>query len=304
MKHLPKFDETYIPILEVLSDGDLLHYKDLIKRVREQYYSELPEELLSKRYKSGDNILSNRINWAKSYLKNAKFLDSPEMAKVQITEKRKDLLESGKEFTHRDLNKDPDFLARCKAKKEEKRAKDEETDVETDVEVENASPQELIDSGSSKIKSQVKEELLENLRNMEWFKFERVVLTLLGKMGYGKCSGTSKTADGGIDGVIKEDQLGLEKIYIQAKHYKEDNKVHETSIRDFIGAMSRDTKKGIFVTTSSFGESAREKARDADHSIILIDGGRLVDLMYQYNVGVKDYSSYTLKKIDEDFFDR
>ena len=105
-------------------------------------------------------------------------------------------------------------------------------------------------------------------------------------MGYGDFVETSKTGDGGIDGIINEDKLGLDKIYIQAKRYGE-NKVREKDIRNFIGAMSGDTQKGVFVTTSSFDIKAEKKAGDAHHKIILIDGLKLVDLMHQYNVGVQ-----------------
>lgn len=137
---------------------------------------------------------------------------------------------------------------------------------------------------------------------MDPYAFEKIILILLKKMGYGDFIETSKSGDGGIDGIINEDQLGLEKIYIQAKRYSE-NKVRETDIRNFIGAMSGNTRKGIFVTTSSFGEKAKVKARDAHHTIILLDGSKLVDLMHKYNVGVQTKSYYEIKAVDNDFFD-
>ncbi|MBT7996016.1 MAG: restriction endonuclease, partial [Bacteroidetes bacterium] len=113
---------------------------------------------------------------------------------------------------------------------------------------------------------------------------------------------TSKSGDGGIDGIINEDKLGLDKIYIQAKRYGE-NKVREKDIRNFIGAMSGDTSKGIFVTTSIFHEGAIKKAYEAHHTIILIDGNKLVDLLHEFNVGVQIKSIYELKELDLDFFD-
>ena len=121
-------------------------------------------------------------------------------------------------------------------------------------------------------------------------------------MGYGDFVETSKSGDGGIDGIINEDKLGLDKIYIQAKRYN-DNKVREKEIRNFIGAMSGDTSKGVFVTTSTFDESAVKKAHDAHHTIILIDGNKLVQLMHEYNVGVQIKDTYEIKEIDEDFFE-
>lgn len=252
---LPKFHETFIPILEVLSNRGILHYNDLRKRIRDKYYSDLPEELLNKKTTTGANVLLDRIVWGKSYLKQGKFLDYPERAMVQITEKGKAVLQSGK-FTLQDLKNDPDFLAYREAKKAEKESKNEEVDIE------NASPQDLIDSGFSAIESQVKSDLLEILKNIDPYYFEKVILILLKKMGYGDFVETSKSVDGGIDGIINEDNLGLEKIYIQAKRYNE-NKVREKEIRNFIGAMSGDTSKGVFVTTSNFDDSAVKKAHEA-----------------------------------------
>jgi len=160
----------------------------------------------------------------------------------------------------------------------------------------------MIDSGVSAIEAQTKSDLLERLRELDPFYFEKVILILLKKMGYGEFIETSKSGDGGVDGIIDEDKLGLEKIYIQAKRYT-DKKVRETDIRNFIGAMSGDTRKGVFVTTSSFDAAASKKAREAHHTIILIDGDRLVDLMYQYNVGVQVRSLYEIKDVDADFFE-
>src|SRR5690606_2961680 len=121
-------------------------------------------------------------------------------------------------------------------------------------------------------------------------------------MGYCDFVETSKSGDCGIDGIINEDKLGLEKIYTQAKRYGE-NKVREKDIRNFIGAMSGDTQKGVFVTTSSFDSGAIKKASDAHHTIILIDGIKLVDLMHQYNVGLQIKATYEVKELDMDFFE-
>ena len=121
-------------------------------------------------------------------------------------------------------------------------------------------------------------------------------------MGYGEFIETKKTGDGGIDGIINQDQLGINKIYIQAKRYAE-NKVREKDIRNFIGAMSGDTSNGVFVTTSTFDDGAIEKSKQAHHKIILIDGNRLTELMFNFGVGVQTITSYDLKRIDEDFFE-
>ncbi len=293
---LPKYHETFIPILEVLNTESSLHHRDLGIRVRNKYYSHLPQDLLNKKTSSWANVLLDRIGWGKSYLKMGKFIDYPKRGMVQITEKGKLIAKSGK-FTLEDLKNDPDFTAHRQAKKSKIENEFKE------VLAENSSPQDLIDSGFSTIETQVKNELLDKLRSVDPYYFEKVILILLKKMGYGDLMETSKSGDGGIDGIINEDKLGLEKIYIQAKRYNE-NKVREKDIRNFIGAMSGDTNKWVFVTTSSFDDYAIVKAHEARHTIILIDGDKLVDLMHQYGVGLQVSNVYEVKEVDEDFFEK
>lgn len=227
----------------------------------------------------------------------AKFLSYPKRGFVQITDKGKQILERGN-LTLSELQSDPDFInhrASVQTKKEN------EVILET-VDVENSSPQDLIDSGFTTIEAEVKTELLGKLKEIDPYYLEKVILILLKKMGYGDFIETSKSNDGGIDGIINEDKLGLEKIYTQAKRYDE-NKVREKDIRNFIGAMSGDTSKGVFITASSFDDAAIRKAREAHHSIILIDGAKLVDLMHDYNVGVQVKTTYEVKELDNDFFE-
>lgn len=293
---LPKYHETFIPILEVLNSKKTVHHNDLRKQVRNEYYSDLPEELLNKKTSTGANVLLDRVGWGMYTLKMAKLVNQPSRGMFEITKKGKSILEK-KKFTLKDLTNDSDYLAhRATVKKAKEELKNEEVDIE------NASPQDLIDSGFSAIESQVKNDLLEKLKNIDPYYFEKVILILLKKMGYGDFVETSKFGDGGIDGIINEDKLGLEKIYIQAKRYNE-NKVREKEIRNFIGAMSGDTSKGVFATTSNFDDSAIKKAHKAHHTIILIDGNKLVDLMYQYGVGVQVRNIYEVKEVDEDFFE-
>jgi restriction system protein len=294
---LPKYHETFLPILETLNSAEQLKSRELAVIVRDKYYSHLPEELLKQKTSSGANVLLDRILWGKSYLKMAKFVSYPKRGLVQITEKGKQVLKKGSLSLH-DLQNDQDFINHRESVKTEK-----ENNIEIDrVKVEHASPQDLIDSGFSSIEKEVKTELLEKLKELDPYYFEKVILILLKRMGYGDFIETSKSGDGGIDGIINEDKLGLEKIYTQAKRYNE-NKVREKDIRNFIGAMSGDTSKGVFITTSTFDDSAIKKAREAHHTIILIDGSKLVDLMHQYNVGVQIKTTYEVKEIDNDFFE-
>lgn len=286
---LPKFNETFLPILEVLKDGETIKGRDLVRLVEERFYSGLPQYLLEQTTKSGDRLIENRIAWGKSYLKNGGLVHYPQRGYVQITEK-------GKSAKPENVSLN-DIHSNVITFYEPESNSASETTIVT-----NASPQDLIDSGFEQIEREVKDELLSKLKEVDPYAFEKIILILLKKMGYGDFIETAKSGDGGIDGIINEDQLGLERIYIQAKRYSE-NKVRETDIRNFIGAMSGDTHKGIFVTTSTFDEKAKVKARDAHHKIILLDGSKLVDLMHKFNVGVQTKSLYEVKVLDNDFFD-
>lgn len=294
---LPKFHESFIPVLDVLNTAESLNSGEMAARVRNKYYSHLPQELLNQKTRSGTNTLLDRILWAKSYLKMGKFVAYPQRGYVQITEKGRQALKKGK-LSLQDFRNDIDFINHQKSVKSEK----ERQVKPNSFDVINESPQDLIDSGFSTIEAEVKTELLEKLKEIDPYYFEKVILILLKRMGYGDVIETSKSSDGGIDGIINEDKLGLEKIYTQAKRYNE-NKVREKDIRNFIGAMSGDTSKGVFITTSTFDDSAVKKARQAHHTIILIDGAKLVDLMHEYNVGVQVKTVYEVKELDNDFFE-
>jgi restriction system protein len=293
MNSLPKYHETFIPILTTLSDERVITAGDLRKLVRDKFYSDIPEEILELRTKNGDQLVLNRIGWGKAYLKQAKLIEQPERGMVRITEKGKLALEKGN-LALKDVLSDADFLSYRKPRSKAQAS---------DPEISEASPQDLVDTGVQKIEEQVKAELLEKLRTVDPYYFERIILDLFKKMGYGDFTETSKSADGGIDGIINQDELGIEKIYTQAKRYN-DHKVRETDIRNFIGAMSGGTTKGIFVTTSDFDEKAIAKAKESKHStIILVDGYELVDLLYKHNVGVQTTQTFDIKTVDEDYFE-
>lgn len=290
---LPKFYETFIPILQVLSDGKTITMGELRERVHSEFFNDLDPALLEQTTKNGQMLLLNRIGWGKAYLKQGKYIDSPSRGLVTITEKGAQALKKGI-LSLEELEKDSDYLSYHKI------ARNENAPIVT---VSNSSPQDLIESGIQSIEQQLKTELLERLRSSDPYYFQKVVLLLLQKMGYGDFIETPKSGDGGIDGIINEDKLGLDKIYIQAKRYADGNKVRELEVRNFIGAMSRDTHKGIFVTTSDFDEKAVQKARDAQQKIILINAELMVDLMIRYDVGVQAKSHYEVKEVDEDFFE-
>lgn len=286
---IPKYNETFNNILNIIKEENQLSRRDLINKVISKFYSNLPKDLLEIRIKSGDILIENRIAWGISYLKQGNYLSYPKRGIVQITEKGKSqnstltLKEVQLQINLTNLNKEND------------------ANLKFNNNVQTSSPEDLINIGFNEIENETKNELLERLKIIDPYYFEKVILILLKKMGYGDFIETTKSADGGIDGIINEDKLGLDKIYIQAKRFTE-NKVREKDIRNFIGAMSGDTNKGVFVTTSIFDNNAIEKAKNAHHKIILLDGNKLVDLMHEYNVGVQIKSIYEVKHLDEDFF--
>lgn len=291
---IPKFHETFTPILEILSDGEVIRFRELQKLVIEKYFSHLTIEQLSEKTKSGDNLINNRIAWGKSYLKKGGYIIYPVRGSVKITEKG---LSQKSVLSLKNVVEDSgivNFYA-----EENQKSNSSQSVID---EIVSSSPQDLIDKGFYQIEKEVKTELLEKLKTIDPYYFEKVILILLKKMGYGEFIETSKSGDGGIDGIINEDKLGLDKIYIQAKRFNE-NKVREKDIRNFIGAMSGDTNKGVFVTTSIFDIGAIEKAKNAHHKIILIDGEKLVNLMHEFNVGIQVKATYEVKQLDEDFFE-
>jgi len=291
---IPKFDETFIPILEVLKDGKVYKHRELIEAVKSRFYSNLTEEQLKQKTKSGDLLIDNRIGWGKTYLKKGGYVESHQRGLIQITEKGRNHPSS---LNLKEIENESNLLEFYKQEKPINSTKTKINEV-TII----STPQDLIDEGFNRIESEVKDELLQKLKRIDPYFFEKVVLKLLKKMGYGEFIETTKSNDGGIDGIINEDKLGLDKIYIQAKRFNE-GKVREKDIRNFIGAMSGDTNKGVFVTTSEFDEKAIEKARSAHHKIICIDGQKLVSLMHEFNVGIQIKTTYDIKQIDEDFFD-
>ena len=261
------------------------------------YVSLTPEET-SERLDGGELRYHNRVFWAVSYLSQGKFVERPTRGMVKITKKGLDFLNNNpSEFTLKMLEKDSDFQAYVPTRSK----KDE---LVTDVDTDDMTPVDLIERGFREFEKSLKKDLLEKLHESNPYYFEKIVLKLFKKMGYGDFEETTKSRDGGIDGIINQDQLGIEKIYIQAKRYADGNRVREPEIRNFIGAMSGDVSKGIFVTTSLFDDSAVRKAKDArNHKIILIDGSQLVSLMIKHNIGVQIKNIYEVKEVDEDFFE-
>jgi restriction system protein len=295
---IPDFQTIMLPLLQYFSDKKTHSNQNTYEVMAERF--RLTEEELSELLPSGkQSVFSNRVAWAKSHLKQAGLIESPERGVYRITERGLEVLRDAPErITISYLRKYPEFR-RFRGERDTEPippvgANDEKT------------PQEHIEYGYQQIKEELTEEILKQVKACSPFYFEKIVVDLLLAMGYGGSraeSGqvTQKTGDGGIDGIINEDKLGLDVIYIQAKRWE--NPVSRPEIQKFAGALQgKRAKKGIFITTSSFSRESHEFARSIDSKIILIDGERLAKLMIEHNVGVVVGQTYEIKRMDSDYF--
>lgn len=302
----PGFQDYFIPVLQVLSASDLKGRQDIYEMVAtiKNLSEELKREMLPNQ---SQPTYMNRIGWALTYLKKAGMLSTPTRGKWQITDLGVEVLNNPpKVFNVTYLKSYPSFEKFHKSTKEESK----EANVNNDI-----PPYESLVESFELLKQNEREELLEKVLEQTPAFFEKLVIDLLLKMGYGGTKGdlktqlesanhTGKSGDEGIDGIINEDRLGLNKIYIQAKRWKKDNVVGRPDIQSFVGALSgKHSSKGVFITTSKFSKEARLYSQSIGISLKLIDGKELVELMYDYSVGVSDVETLVIKKIDNDYFE-
>jgi restriction system protein len=301
MKPMPKYDEIMYPLLDYIRDEKEYNVREILDNIADKYF-QLSEEQKKEIASNGHLRFLDRTLWARTYLKKAGLVEDPRRGFVKITPSGLDFLNTKrdiKKIADEDLLQFESFIDFVKVSKE--KSKEDKNTIEENILSKNT-PQENIEYGFNEISKSLQFDLLQKLKAMDPYYFEKVILILFQKMGYGDFEETSKSKDGGIDGIINQDKLGIERIYTQAKRYTTGN-VGEKEIRNFIGAMSGDVSKGIFVTTSSFDQSAINKAKDArNHKIILIDGQRLTELMIEYGIGVQIVQEFKLKEIDDDFF--
>jgi restriction system protein len=289
-----------LPLLKFASDEKIHTLPEAVAYIASLF--NLTEEEKKQMLPSGtQTIIFNRVGWAKTYLKKAGLLEDPKRATFRITKRGIDLLkENPPEINTKYLTRYEEFVAFQNNKSEKnKNVISEETQS-------NITPEESIEFGFQKLKDSVSEDIINKIKECSSNFFEKLVVELLVKMGYGgtlKEAGQvlGKSGDGGIDGIIKEDKLGLDVIYIQAKRWE--NVVGRPEIQKFAGALlGQKAKKGIFITTSWFTNEALDFVKNLDSKIVLIDGEMLTDLMIEYNLGVSTYKIYELKRIDNDYF--
>jgi restriction system protein len=294
-----------LPVLKLASDGKEHKFSQAVEELAEEFglATEERNELLP----SGSQaVFNNRVGWARSYLKQAGLLASPKRGFFTITQKGYELLAiNPTKIDTSVLEEYPEFIEFKNRKKDKN---ENELQVEPSSDLESIlTPEDALASAYKKLRLALESELLSAVQEASPSFFERLVVDLLVKMGYGgnrqdAGKALGKSGDGGIDGIINEDRLGLDVIYIQAKRWE--GTVGRPEIQKFAGALQgQRARKGVFITTSSFSKEAREYASLIESKIILIDGEQLSRLMVEHNVGVATVGQYAVKKLDSDYFD-
>lgn len=302
---IPKFEDFLYPFLIQLKDKDVStkEMKDALVK-----HFNLTEEDCSLKTKSGSAFqLNDRIGWCRQWLRRALFIEIPQRGMYSITQRGKDYLQSHTDLRQENLLQYPEYAEYANMPVS---AKDKQSDgkSETEEKLGEMTPTEQMDVAFKSINDDLAADLLQRVLDMSPNFFEKLVLDLLLNMGFGSRNKemaivTPTSHDNGVDGIIPEDALGLDKIYIQAKRYT-DNPVSKPEIHKFIGALDEQkASKGVFITTSKFTIGAKETAEKASKKIVLIDGKSLADYMIEYNVGVSEKKIYEVKKLDSDYFE-
>jgi len=300
---IPKYNEIQLPVLRILSDGKILKLKDFIEPVAKEF--SLTNEEINEMYPSGNgHIFYDRISWALSYLNIAGLLEKPGRGLFKISSKGIELLQNPEKLSS--------YVEKSVQKKYKQKKELEISPIEiTENKIEDLTPQEKLYNSFNKIRDTVYDEILNTILSKSPSSFEKLVVLLLQKMGYGgeiKDSGliTKKSNDGGIDGIIKEDILGFGRINIQAKRYKRELVIGREEIQKFVGAlMVAQSNKGVFITTSYFSKGAIEYVQNlyGNTTVVLIDGIKLAEYIYNFGLGMQVEQLIEIKKMDSDFWD-
>jgi restriction system protein len=297
---IPDYQTVMLPLLRFLKDGKEHNIGEVVDSLADEFNlsAEERQQLLG----SGQpTVIRNRAGWARTYLKKAGLISSTRRGYFCITERGQSVLASEPDrIDVKYLEQFPEFVAFRELRHERP---DEAVPVTVSS---DATPEEALDAAYGRLRLDLEAELLDQVKSASPSFFERLVVELLVRMGYGGTlrdagQAVGKSGDGGIDGIIKEDRLGLDVIYIQAKRW--DSTVGRPEIQKFAGALQgHRARKGVFITTSSFSSDALEFASRIDSKIVLIDGAALAKHMIDHNVGVSVSRSYEVKKIDSDYF--
>lgn len=307
VSQIPNYQELMLPVLRYAVEGEQ-SVPDVAEKIADDL--NLSDELRDEMLPSGkQRILHNRIHWAKFYMSKAGLIESPTRGRFIATESgRALLLKNPDKIDVSILLNNPDFQAFYKGSDKQEEPTTLKPLVITHPEQNPETPEEQIESAYSSLNAALRTDLLDRISTNSPAFFEQLIVNLLVSMGYG---GSHKNAskqlgrsgDGGVDGIINEDRLGLDRVYVQAKRYASPNTVGRPDIQAFVGSLvGLGANKGVFVTTSSFSQQARDFVRHLSQRIILIDGNMLTELMIEHQVGVRTQRIIEFKRIDEDFF--
>ncbi len=301
---IPKHDEIRVPAMELLLKNSEMKLRDFVEPLSKHF--KLSEEEINEMYPSGNgHIFYDRISWALSYLNMGGLLDKPKRGIYKINQIGIDLVKTPEKVNL--------YIEKQLEKREPSKQKKKSTEEQINIEeiASELTPQERLYSSFSNIRNSVYSDILNTILTKTPTSFEKLVVMLLQKMGYGgeiENSGlvTKVSNDGGIDGIIKEDVLGLGRIHIQAKRYKTDNCIGREEIQKFVGALAvAQSNKGVFITTSYYSKGAMEYVNNLNGSttIVLIDGKQLAEYIYDYSLGMQVEQTIEIKKLDADFWD-
>jgi restriction system protein len=300
---IPDYETLMLPLLEAIVDGAEHRLRDVTQQLAERF--KLADDERRQPLPSGQQtVFANRVGWARTYLKKAGLVDSPARGTVRLTDEGRNVLRQ------KPTEIDDEFLRQYPSYVEFKHAKRKATPLSTEAVVsvsEDKTPDDAIEAAYQELRAALADDLLERVRQCSPEFFERLVVELLVAMGYGGSlvdagKAVGRVGDEGIDGIIKEDKLGLDVVCIQAKRWQ--NTVGRPVVQAFAGSMSGfRAKKGVLITTSDFSREAREYVEKIEHKIVLIDGEQLADFMIDYNVGVTRVRKYEIKRVDSDYFD-
>lgn len=295
---VPKYDELMKPLLIAVSDGETYKMKDVTALLAEQL--NLSSDDLAEMLPSGrQTVFKNRVGWAKTYLKKAGLLDSPARATIVITNAGKQVVADNPEkIDSKYLEQFPSFVDFASAPE----PLDDSNPASEVPKPSDLTPDDHLEDAYKEINDSLASDLLSEVLKIPPYTFEKFVVDLLLKMGYGKADfgshATVASGDDGIDGIIMEDKLGFSLIYMQAKEWAVDKVVSQPDIQSFVGAIAGKKGDGLFVTTARFSQKAKNYAHT--HHIILIDGERLANLMIEYNFCVSTRKTFEIKALDTD----
>lgn len=304
---LPSYEAMMPVVLKVLADDTSRPLREVFELVC-QHYAFTPEQLADTLPSGRQTTVRSRVGWAKTYLVKAGLIAQPKRGICLITERGKAALASGQSIDNQYLAQFKEFMAFTSSENaDEPSPIPAKSDPVTTELSQVQTPQEQIEQALAALNRSLADDLLAEILNQSPRFFEQLVVDLMVAMGYGgtqkdAASTTRYSGDGGIDGIIKEDRLGLDSIYLQAKRYT-DRAVERPEIQAFSGALDlHKARKGVFITTSRFSSGAQEYVEQIEKRIVLIDGRRLAALMIEYGVGVTTRQTLTIKTLDSDYF--